>query len=102
MIKVFPEVFCVASTVFSIVRQFPVCGAGVLCMFVCVQGIPPSMLAVLLPVCVRVCVYPPRGLVFSVAVGVWEQVVSVFCVPTCGLVTSVCEQLCGFLFCTAF
>lgn len=62
---------------------------------VCVStGCVSHMLAVLLPVC------PSPGLVFAASRGVCEQVVSAFCVPTRGLMTSVCEQSCGSLFCS--
>lgn len=86
------------------VRQFPVsgqavsglylvtsvCAASVLSMFVlCVHRCVSSMLAVVL-----------RGVCFQ-PLWVSEQVVSALC-STCGLVASVCEQLCGFLFCIAF
>lgn len=56
----------------------------------CVYGCVPSMLAVLVGMCVCMCVH----LSLCVFVSRW----CLFCVPVHGLVTSVCEQLCGFLF----
>lgn len=111
--------YCVcACTLCFLLRMFslPVCGGSqCLCLrvssfwvtfcdqrvrrgyseHVCVStGCVSHMLAVLLPVC------PSPGLVFSASRGVCEQVVSAFCVPTCGLMTSVCKQSCGSLFCS--
>lgn len=85
---------CVCGQVASGLHCFLISVCGWYSEHVCVCG-------VCLPhaCCPRgVCACPSPGLVFS-ACGVCEQV-GLHSVPTCGLMTSVCEQLHGSLFCT--